>query len=129
VTGGKIRKNAPTEADMGKNYLKNKIRIPTILEKRAKTTIENIKYVKELINKRGRRIEKLAVITSKKRIFKIKYLYKRLWPELKGKIEFHGAKDFYPAIFSLWERISLISNAIDINEKFVHRITKRFFRS
>lgn len=129
ITGGKTRKNTPSEANMGKEFLKGKIKNKIILEPISKTTIENIKNTKKLVQENKIKIDKLGIVNSEKRLFKTRCLYLRIWPEVKNKITFYPAKDFYPPIFSLWERLSFIVNILDINEQTIHLLTKKFFRS
>jgi len=127
ITGGQTRKNVPTEAKLGFEYLKNKFNTPILLEEKARTTSENIRYSKVLVGHKS--LEKIIVISSKKRMFRLKYLYWRLWPEVYSKIRFIKTKDFYSIFFYPLEFFYLIFAIIDPREKLFARFTKKVFRS
>ncbi len=129
ITGGQTRKISPSEAQTGYDYLKDKIKIPILIEKESRTTIENIKFTKKLLADSRFEINKLYVITSQKRIFRIKFLYRRLWPEIYEEIKFIPAKDFYPILFYPYEALCLLLNLLDLNERFLLPFGKKFFRN
>lgn len=127
ILGGKTRKNCISESKAGKNFLRYKIKKKIIVEQKSKTTIENIKFLKKILN--HKKFHKLYVITSKKRIFRLKLLYQMFWPGIYLKIKFIPSKDSYPLFFYLKEIIYLLFNYIDSNEKGITFITKKLFRN
>lgn len=129
ITGGQTRKISPPEAQTGYDYLKDKIKTQILIEKESRTTIENIKFTKKLLTDDEIEINKLYVVTSRKRIFRIKFLYRWLWPEIYEEIEFIPAKDFYPILFYPYEAFCLLLNLFDINERFLLPLGKKFFRN
>lgn len=72
ITGGKTRKNAYAETIMGKKYLTKRIKNKILTESNLKTTIENIKNTKKLVEKQRIELNKIIVITSKKKNFQNK---------------------------------------------------------
>ncbi len=129
VTGGKTRKGVESEAAIGCRYLKSRIQVPILKEDQSRTTIENINFTKKLLSSKIIFFKEIFVITSGKRIFRIKFLYRKLWPEEYGKMKFIPTKDFYPSFFYLYEALSLFLDMFDIKERFLLGATKRFFRN
>ena len=127
ITGGSTRINALPEADFGKEYLRKKINIPIIVEDKSRTTIENIKYVKEMVNSGP--LSKAYVITSKKRMPRLKFLYKRLWPDLYYKTTFVSSPDKLPSYFYFTEVLCTVYSIFDLNEKFIPKFGKIIFRN
>ncbi|MFA6354118.1 MAG: YdcF family protein [Candidatus Paceibacterota bacterium] len=129
IASGQTRKISPPEAQTGYDYLKDKIKTPILIEKESRTTIENIKFTKKLLTDGKIEINKLYVVTSRKRIFRIKFLYRRLWPEIYEEIEFIPTKDFYPILFYPYKALYLLLNLLDIKERFLLPLGKKFFRN
>jgi len=127
ITGGKTKKKFRTEVEIGREFLEGKILTPFLLEECAVTSVENIKFTKKLLQ--NRKIDSADIITSETRIPRLKYLYKKLWPELYTKSQFYGAKDFYSPFFLLGEFIYYLYAHVDIQEKYISRITKRLFKN
>ena len=126
VSGGATRKNCSTESSFGAQYLQG-LRVPIFTEEHSHTTIENIRFVKQLLINNS--LEKLIVISSQKRLLRLKYLYNRIWPEMRGKVEFVGAPDSYGIYFYFLELAYLVYSIFDINEHVLPRLTKKFFRN
>ncbi|MFA6909484.1 MAG: YdcF family protein [Patescibacteria group bacterium] len=127
ITGGITRKNCPSEASMGAEYLRDKTGIPIIIEEASHTTIENIRFTKQLIAQYAP--DTLTVVSSAKRMFRIKYLYGQLWPEMQGKFIFVSSSDSYSMFFFALEMIYLVYALLDIGERFIPHITKQLFRN
>lgn len=126
ITGGQTRKNAPTEAAQGLEYLRSKINLPIILEEKARSTAENIIFTKKLL--KGGKIASATIVTSQKRFWRTGYLYSRLWPELRGKTEIIGSPDPYPVFFLLREWLLFLFAVLNSKEKFCF-LAKKFFRN
>ncbi len=127
VSGGTTRKNSESEASFGAAYLRNKVELPIFTEENSHTTIENIRFIKRMLAHCSP--EYLIIVSSKKRMFRLKYLYGRLWPEMHGKIEFVGAPDSYGLFFYFVELTYLMYSIFDINESALARLTKKIFRN
>lgn len=136
ISGGLTRKDCPSEASFGEQYLKKQITtqsIPIFKEEESHTTIENIKFTKNLIEKIPEfdlnKIEQITIVTTPGRLPRLKYLYKKLWPETQSKTEFVVAS--YPQNFLLpfTEFLYLIYSVFDIHEKSLARFTKRILRN
>ena len=133
LTGGRTREIAKSEAELGKEYLegkgKGKIKTPLLLESRSRTTIENIRFTKKILEKNKIKAGEFFIITSQKRISRIKYLYKKIWPDIYKNSKFIGARDFYPFWFSTYEWLSLLLDTFDIKERFLLAFTKKMYRN
>src|SRR3989344_9238895 len=127
VTGGPTRKGVIAEAEIAYQYVKDKVRVPILIEKEARTTSENIRFTKLLLV--GKLIDQAVVITSKRRIRRASYLYKKLWHELHPHISFHPAADHRSSVHSLAELFYLLISIIDPYEKYLARIPKKIFRN
>jgi hypothetical protein len=127
ITGGRTRKNAPSESEMGRIYLQNKVSIPIIGENQARTTSENVRLSQVLLEDKN--LNQVTVITSQKRIRRAQYLYARLWPEISDRIEFVAARDFYPCYYLLLEFLYRICAYLDPYEKTFARLLKKVFRN
>src|SRR3989338_11250202 len=127
ITGGKTKKKFQSEAEIGRRFLEGKIHTPFLLEGRAVTSVENINFTKKLLQRQ--KIDSVDIITSQTRIFRLKYLYKKLWPEIYAVANLYGAKDFYSPFFVMGELIYDLYTHVDIQEKYLARIAKRFFRN
>lgn len=128
ITGGKTRRKFTSEAEMGKKWLSGRIG-NLLLEHGARTTIQNIEDTKGLIEREKIKIGKIVLIASKKRIPRVKFLYRRIWPEIYPKVKFVGAKDFYPLVYWFVEWASYPLDVFDIKEKFILKITAKIFRN
>ncbi len=129
LTGGKTREIAKSEAELGKEYLEGKTKTPLLLENHSRTTIENIRFTKKILEKNKIKTDEFFIITSQKRISRIKYLYKKIWLEAYKNSKFIGAKDFYPFWFSAYEWLSLLLDTFDIKERFLLAFTKKIYRN
>jgi|SRR3989344_1638218 len=129
VAGGHTRKKFPTEAYMGEEYLKNKgLSQEIILENKSRSTVENILFIKKHVKENN--YNKIIVVSSKKHIPRVKYLYWRLWPSAYKKAEFDGSKDDYPFIAYGIELIKFESEIIDPDESGpVIKFLKKTFRN
>lgn len=127
ITGGETRKNFPTEAETGFNYLFHKISVPIVLENKARTTVDNILFTKKIIE--NEEINSVYVVSSKKRMIRIKLLYRILWPEILPKCSFVSAPDRYSMFFYVTEIIYLLLGIFDPYEKTFAFISKRLFRN
>ncbi|HAQ05897.1 TPA: hypothetical protein DCP13_03865 [Candidatus Azambacteria bacterium] len=127
VSGGTTRKNCPAEASFGAKYLQKSVEIPVFVEENSRTTIENIKFTKEMLI--GCSLERVIVISSKKRLFRLQYLYGRLWRETRDKIEFVGVPDSYGIYFYFLELLYFVYSIFDVNEYFLPRLAKKLFRN
>lgn len=129
ISGGRTREGLPSEANVGATYLKGKTTLPIILENRARTTSENVRNTKTLLEEQGTEIEEITVITSKERIRRAKYLYKRLWPTIYPFAHFYPAKDYYWPTFKITELLYLLFNFLDPYEKTLAHFAKKYFRN
>src|SRR3989344_6074401 len=111
LTGGKTRRKCQSEAEAGREYLDGKVNAHLILEDRAKTTADNVVYSKKMM--RPKDFERVIVITSRARMMRAKYLYARLWPEAKKKLEFVSSEDTYTVLRYVVEAVSLVGAMID----------------
>ncbi|MBI2065283.1 MAG: YdcF family protein [Candidatus Yanofskybacteria bacterium] len=127
VSGGCTRKNCPSEASFGGAFIQSRIDTPILLEEHSHTTVENILFTKELV--RNYPLEKLLIVSSEKRLLRLKYLYRRLWPEAYNKIYFVGCRDSYGVYIYILEIIYLIYSIFDVKEHFLPRLAKKFFRN
>jgi uncharacterized SAM-binding protein YcdF (DUF218 family) len=130
ITGGKTRKNTRSEAVMGFDYLSNKTQkthAKIILEKDSKTTYENIIFTKKIL--KNQKIDHAYIISSKKRIFRMKYLYRLSWPKIFKNAEFLGAEDKYPVFFYLTELFYFVLAIFDRKELVFARFSKLLFRN
>jgi uncharacterized SAM-binding protein YcdF (DUF218 family) len=127
VSGGATRRDCPTEASFGAKYLRERIHVPIFTEEHSHTTIENIKFTKGMLAHCSP--ENLIIVSSKKRLFRLRYLYGRLWPKMHGKIEFVGAPDSYGFLFYFLELAYFVYSIFDINEYLLPRLTKKIFRN
>jgi hypothetical protein len=127
VTGGQTRNFFPPESQIGYEYLRYKTRLPVIQENRSHTTVENILFCREVLSEY--QIGHIDIITSKVRLRRFKYLYKRLWPELSDKCRIFGAKDSYFFLYPLVEIVYILYSFFDLKEKVVPRLTKKIFRN
>jgi len=130
ISGGQTRKNAPTEAEMGQAYVSSTITIPVLLEKNAHSTSENIQFSKKLLAEQHiTPIDRLTVITGRKRIWREKYLFRRLWAAMFHQTTFLPATDLHPFHYYGVELVYLLSAIVDPAEKFIARLTKKIFRN
>ena len=126
LSGGQTRKNAKPEAEMGFDYLSSKTKTPILLEAKSKTTFENIIFTKNLLE--NRKIDLAYIISSKKRMFRIKYLYKLSWPQIFDSAKFIGVGDKYSPLFYLVELFYFFFAILDRKEKFFAKFSKILFR-
>lgn len=127
LTGGCTRKGAISEAQMGSDYLSKRVSTRLMLECEARSTSENIRNVRRILADEN--IGFLTVISSKKRIWRLKYLYHRLWKDMSGKISFASAPDFYWWPYYLAEAFYFLFAFLDPEEKLFARVTKKLFRN
>jgi len=127
ITGGETKRNSDSEAKIGMRYIRGKTSTKVILEDKAKTTVENILFSKKLLERKKIKVDKVIAISSNKRMFRLRYLYWRLWSEVD--VKFLGARDFYPFMFYLQEILYLIVNLFDPYEKTIVRLTRKLFRN
>ena len=127
ISGGQTRSNQPSEASSGYAYLRNKTTVPIILEENSKTTIENILFSRNVLQNYN--ITGIDIITGKRWSRRGKYLYKKLWPEIYNKARFFAARDFYPFLYYLAEVAYYLYALVDIEERWLPKITKRLFRN
>lgn len=127
ISGGQTRRKCRAESEIGLSYLKGKVSIPVLLEGQARSTSENIRYSREIAG--SMEIEKIIAITSRKRIFRIRYLYWRLWRDVYPKIVFVGAKDYYPVFYYFAEFFYFLYDLVDPHERLLVRFVKRIFRN
>lgn len=127
ISGGQTRHNAPSEAEMGQAYLGNKISIPILLEKNARSTSENIRFTRKLLA--DRRIDRLTVITGHKRLWRVKYLCRGLWADLYSRTTFIGATDLHSFWYYGAELVYFFFAIVDPAEKYAARLTKKIFRN
>lgn len=127
VSGGKTREKCMAEAVVGAQYLRERVDVPVFIEEHARTTIQNILFVKKLLC--GSSLEYVVVISSTSRLFRLRYLYGRLWPEISTKVEFVGATDSYGWYFYLLEFVYLLYAVFDVRENFLSRLTNKIFRN
>ncbi len=131
ISGGQTRKNIPSEAGQGFEYLNNKITGQIFLEDKSKTTPENVQYTKTIIKNWGIPLRdfEIYVISSKTRIARLKYLYSVIFPEVYSKIKFIPADDSYGFVYQLIEKIYHLIAFIDPYEKILGKWKKELFRN
>ncbi len=127
VTGGATRKNCKTEAVFGAKYLQDRVSTKVFIEGCSHTTVENIRFTKKFLS--DSYLKQVIVISSTKRMLRLKYLYKRIWPEIYGNIMFVGAHDSYGFYFYFLELVYFMYSILDITEYVFPRLTKRWFRN
>lgn len=127
ILGGQTQPTVPSESEIGSQYLKPKTKLPILLEPKSKNTGENIMFAKELL--KDKQVNKIYVITSQSRLFRIKYLYQRLWPKMFPNIEFVSTKDYYPFYFPILEFIYFLVDIFDPEGKTLEDIAKVIFRN
>lgn len=127
VSGGVTRKNCIAESVFGRSYLESKVSGLIITEEKSHTTIQNIKFAKELLKKYP--IEKLVVVVNQRKLLRYRYIYGRLWKDLKGKIEFIVTPSSFRFWPYLYEFLCLTYALLDIDEKFLPRLSTKIFRN
>jgi uncharacterized SAM-binding protein YcdF (DUF218 family) len=129
ITGGCTRANVISEAEMGKQYLQDKTNLPIYLEDKSHTTIENIIFTHQHAKGHCEQINHAVIITSNVRIPRVRYLYKKFWPELFPRITFIGTKGHYPPYYFLVELLYWIYDIFDPKERYLSKYTKHIFRN
>lgn len=129
ITGGETRRGCQSEAASGAAFLASRVSVPVLREEYARTTSENVRRVKSLMQARSVAPTAYLIMTSKTRLFRVRYLYRRLWPEGFLRAQFVGAKDGYPCWYTLLERLYFLYDLIDPRERTLPRLTKKFFRN
>lgn len=133
ISGGSTRSKYMSEASFGEQYLQKHTNISIFKEEKSHTTIENIKFTKIIITEhdelKSDNIEKIIVVTTSKRLFRLKYLYKKIHPEIVNKIEFIVAPYPQPTSLTFLETLYLFYSMFDINERFLARFIKRALRN
>lgn len=127
LLGAQTRKNTVSEARAGYEYIKNRIKVPIILDEDTRSCSEQVRAVKKMVN--GANVHEVYAVMGKTSMARLKYLYKKLWPEMYIKIKFISAEDFYPSFFYIIEKIYFIFALIDPHEKVFVRFTKKIFRN
>jgi len=129
VTGGKTVGRYPSEAEIAQNYLKDKIKIPLLLEDQSRTTSENVRYTKTLIESKDISVRQCKIVLSKDVKPRTYYLYRRLWPEIVDSLSFLLVNEHSTLFAPVMEPIYHAYAYLDPEEKFFTRITKRLFRT
>jgi len=127
ITGGQTKKNTLSEAEQGFHYINKRLAFPTILESESKTTYENVINTKKILKNIS--FDNLIIITSAERLKRIRYLYKKNWPEVYSKATFLGAGNTRLPMIMLLENLYLIIARLDPQEKIFTPITKKLFRN
>lgn len=128
ITGGTTRAGLRSEADMGKTYLSTRLHVPILTENESHTTVENIIFSKRLLEAQSDFLP-TYIITSKKRVTREKYLYRRLWPTAYENAKYIGTYDTYPIGYRLVELLYFVYAVFDLHEKTLGRLTKKMFRN
>jgi hypothetical protein len=130
ITGGQTRSNTQTEAEMGLAYVNNKTTTPILLEKNARSTSENIRYTKQLLSDNHlSATENFSVVTGQKRIWREKYLFRKLWAEAFPRTTFYGATDLHSFWYYGVELPYFLFAIMDPQERYLARLTKKVFRN
>lgn len=127
ITGSNTRKGFGTEAEIAYEYIKGKVGSKIILEDKARTTIENVLYSQIILEKE--KPETAYIITSDKRIVRVKMLYKKLSPDLYNICIFIPTQDRYMFYFSIIETIYYIFCFFDTKELTIASFAKKMFRN
>ncbi|MCA9381819.1 transglycosylase domain-containing protein, partial [Candidatus Dojkabacteria bacterium] len=125
--GGKTRKKFPSEAKVGQNYLKGKVKVPTTLETVSKATIDSVLNIKKLI--KIDKVNKIYVITSDYSLERFKFLYSELYPEAKGKLEFISTKDESGLRFKYAQKFYLAYSKLVPEGGIIAKILQAIFRN
>jgi hypothetical protein len=86
ISGGTTRAGFPSEAEASLSEVPPAMLPKVLLETRAKSTVENILYTKELLD--GKLINSLTVVTSAAHVPRTKKIMKRLWADVYPKTSF-----------------------------------------
>ncbi len=129
VTGGQTRKNTFSEAKMAANYLRGKTKVPVLLEEKATSTSENVRFVKALVKKEDISIDSVIVIVRKSCLSKARYFYWHFWEEVYDKIGFIGALDTHTLFYRLSMHILFLLAVADPKEKTIVRFLKILFKN
>lgn len=92
ICGGKTRKKFDSEAKIilrhlvSSGYLSEKVKV--ITEEQSRTTAENIKQTKQILN--SILPIQIKAITTKESVPRFEYLYKKLWPEADELVNFYS---------------------------------------
>lgn len=137
VSGGSTRKNHISEAEFGANYIEKAISkhnsITILKEDKSHTTIENVKFTKILLDKslsfNTRDIEQITLVTTTGRLPRLRYIYKKLWPEIQGRTNYIIAPYSQDRILPILEFLYLIYTKFDIEEKNLARLAKKVLRN
>ena len=129
ITGGYTRDGQVSEAEIGYKYLKPKTNLPIHLEKQAHTTIENVLFTHQHEQCKHEHIQSAVVITSSVRVPRVRYLYKKHWPQLYERVSFIGTQDHYFPLYFLLEYIYWMFDILDPKERYVIKLAKCLFRN
>jgi len=127
ISGGKTRANCNYECTYGQKVLENTTNISIKLENKSKTTSESILYTKQLL--KGVELDQLFVVSNKKYLLRLKFMYKKLWPKMYQKTTFISAKNHSNLLINLLELVYLLYYFIDPYGTTVEKITKKLFRN
>lgn len=124
ITGGVTNKLNKSEAEVIFNDIKHLVNIQVLLEDRSKTTLENIKNTRELIESSN--CDHFSVITSKCSVRRFKRLYKLYMPEHFHKLSFEGAENTSTFVSFLMEAVLYAISIIDPKERLMRPFIKLF---
>ncbi|GIW72697.1 MAG: hypothetical protein KatS3mg102_2239 [Planctomycetota bacterium] len=131
ISGGPTRAGLVSEAEAARHWLAERgLRppAPLVLEEHARTTSENVRCVRELLG--GRVPALLLVVSSRKRMPRVRLLWARLWPRAYRRARFVGAPDpDLPAVFWFQELLYAPLAVLDPRERTLGRLLRRWFRN
>lgn len=126
VLGGRTRDRFKCESEKAAEYLE-RFSIPVIKETKSLSSYENVKFLKEIV---GNKAEKIFVILVKPKTWKVKFLYRKFFPEVYSRISFIQSREGFPLVETLQEFFFMPYQVFDsCNERFPAIIFQRFFRN
>lgn len=130
VAGGKTRPEFPAEAEVAKKYLCDHVTVPVLVEVESVTSAENIRFAEREFNWIEAELEKLYVIARESAMPRIKFLYRRFWPDVARKaVEYVGITEGHFLWERMLERALYISARLDPRERWLLYFPKKFLRN
>jgi len=117
ILGGYVRKAKISQAKAGETYLKDKVKLPIMLEEKSITSIENLVNLKQLISEN----DILTVVSSDYHNARLVFLYSKYIPNKKI---FIGATSNFTGVKKLVELVYLGYAKVDSREKYLSKWLK-----
>ena len=127
ISGGATRNGRQPEAQVGHEYLRQRVAVPILLETDSRTTAENIVNVRRLLEPYG--IETVTFVTSAYHVRRTRLLVERLWPAVAATASYEYGQDTDRWPERLINVVYLPYAAIDPGNQTIVRFTRRIFRN